>query len=374
MIWPVLFWIGALVIVGSYGGYGMWMAWKARFRPAPCKARYAADDELPHITCVIAAWNEAATIGRKLTILAHQDYPQEKVHVIVVSDGSTDGTDAVVERWARSNARVRLIRLPQRLGKPSALNAARGSIDTGIAVFMDTRQDLSPRALQDLVACLADPEVGAVSGRLRVKGDGYWTYEGWIRKSESRSGSMVQVTGSLYAMRTADIPLIPPATILDDVYVPLGVALGGKRIVMAEGAESIDTVTRSVGSEFLRKVRTLAGLVQICHMLPASLDPRANPVWTRWIFHKLSRLACPYALFLVLIGSLLAPGWFYRAVFAAACVPFILAAFSGLGIQSKLSRISQSLLAMNAAALWAPASYYLGRSAVTWVRVETDRK
>ena len=156
----------------------------------------------------------------------------------------------------------------------------------------------TPGALRELVAQLADPGVGVVSGDLRVKGDAYWTYEGFVRKRESRSGSMVQVTGSLYAVRTRDLPEIPPDTILDDVYVPLKVALSGRRIVMAESAGSLDVATLSASNEFVRKVRTLAGLVQICHRVDGCLNPAKNPLWSRFVLHKLSRLACPYALLL----------------------------------------------------------------------------
>src|SRR5258705_3487177 len=123
---------------------------------------------------------------------------------------------------------------------------------------------------------------------------------------------MVQVTGSLYAVRTVDLPEIPPDTILDDVYVPLTVALSGRRIVMAEGAGSLDVATRSASDEFVRKVRTLAGLVQICHHLDGCLNPAKNPVWGRFVLHKLSRLACPYGLLFVLAGSAMAEGLGYR--------------------------------------------------------------
>src|SRR5207244_12971982 len=112
---------------------------------------------------------------------------------------------------------------------------------------------------------LADPSVGVVAGGLRVEGVACWTFDGFVRKCESRSGSMVQVTGSLYAVRTEDLPEIPPDTILDDVYVPLKVALTGRRIVMAEGAGSLDVATRPATDALVRTVRTLAGLVQICN-------------------------------------------------------------------------------------------------------------
>jgi cellulose synthase/poly-beta-1,6-N-acetylglucosamine synthase-like glycosyltransferase len=374
MIAAALFWTGVAIVVTSYAGYGLWVAWLARVRPRPARAVYLPDDRLPAVTCVMTAADEAALVTRKLAALARQDYPADRVHVVVVSDASTDGTDAAVAARAAHDPRLRLLRTPSRRGKASALNLARPAIATDVAIFMDVRQDLTPGALRALVAALADPDVGVVSGDLRVRGDSYWTYEGFVRRRESRSGSMVQVTGSLYAIRTRDIPVIPPDTILDDVYVPLTVALTGRRIVMAERAGSLDVATRSVGHEFTRKVRTLAGLVQICHSLPRALDPTRNPVWGRFVVHKLLRLACPYALIAALGAALVAPGPVYGAALAAGAFVAIVALAGRCGLSSRLASVSQALVALNAAAFWAVPAYYLGRATVTWTRVEVDRR
>ena len=373
MIAAILFWSGLAVVLASYAGYPAWVAWRARVRPLPVRARQAADEALPALTCVMAAADEAGTIERKLRILDAQDYPRDKVRVLVVSDASTDGTDEAVARWAERDGRVRLLRTAVRGGKPTALNLARTAIDTEVAVLMDVRQDLTPRALRELVAHLADPDVGVVSGDYRARGDGYWAYERLIRRWESRSGSMVQVTGSLYALRTRDLPWIPPATILDDVYVPLSIALRGGRIVMAEAAGSLDTSTRSLGGEFVRKVRTLAGLVQLCHTLPACLVPGRNPVWGRLVAHKLLRLLCPHALLAMLVGGALASGWTFRAALAGAAAMAVCALGGSLGVRWRVTRLSQSFLALNLAALWAVPAYYLGRASVTWARVEKER-
>lgn len=373
MIWEVLFWVGLGVVFVSYAGYAIGMAGLARVRPAATGAKYLPDSLLPPVTCVLAAANEGALIGRKLGSLARQDYPPEKLAIIIVNDGSTDDTERIVQERAARDGRIRLLRTPKRSGKPTALNLARRHIETEIAVLMDVRQDLTSEAIRELVAHLADPAVGAVSGDLRVEGDAYWTYEGFVRKGESRSGSMVQVTGSLYAIRTADLPEIPPDTILDDVYVPLTVALTGRRIVMAERAGSLDVVTRSVGSEFVRKVRTLAGLVQICHTVKGCLNPARNPVWGRFVCHKLSRLACPYGLLMILAGSVMAEGWTYRVALAGVVGLGVVALGGWLGLRSRLSSIFQAFFALNTAALWAVPSYYLGHALVTWARVEADR-
>ena len=361
MIGAALFWSGLLVVLASYLGYGAWVAWRARVRPRPCRPVHQEDSALPPVTCVIAACNEEGTIARKLGALLGQDYPRDRLRVVVVDDGSADATAAIVEAWAAREPRVRLLRTPRRGGKPGALNRARPLIGPGVAVFADARQEVTPGALRALVAHLGDPTVGVVSGDYRLRGDAYWACERFLRQRESRSGSMVQVTGSLYALRAEDVAPIPEGTILDDVYVPLRIALSGRRIVMAEQAGSLDVPTRSLGGEFVRKVRTLAGLVQVCHSLPAVMSPARNPVWGRFVVHKLLRLLGPYALLAMLAGAATAPGWFYRAALVA-----------GLGLVVVVAA-ARSFLMLNLAALWAPLAYYLGRASVTWTRVEGDR-
>src|SRR5262249_20379078 len=170
-----------------------------RLRPVPVRAARAPDEALPDVTCVIAAADEAALVGRKLQILAEQDYPRDKLSVYVVSDGSTDDTDRIVAEWEARDPRVRLLRTGRRSGKPTALNLARAQIRSEITALMDVRQGLTPNAVRALVACLADPGVAVASGDLRLGGDAYWSLERSVRRWESASGSMVQATGSLYA-------------------------------------------------------------------------------------------------------------------------------------------------------------------------------
>ena len=373
MIWMAFLFLGLVVVFVSYGGYALWVAWLARVRPVPTAARYLPDALLPSVTCVMAASNEAVLIRHKLRGLTRQDYPADKLAIIVVSDGSTDATDAIVRAWERHDPRIRLLRTERRSGKPTALNLARRHIASDVAVLMDVRQALTPGAIRELVAQLADPGVGVVSGDLRVKGDAYWTYEGFVRKCESRSGSMVQVTGSLYAVRTADLPEIPPDTILDDVYVPLKVAQSGRRIVMAEAAGSLDVASRTAGDEFVRKVRTLAGLVQICHHVDGCLNPTRNPIWGRFVLHKLSRLACPYGLLLVLTGFAMAEPLGYGTAVLIGVTVGLVAIMQWRGPSPRAVRLLRSFLALNLAALWAMPSYYLGRTSVTWRRVGVHR-
>src|ERR1041384_1092071 len=151
MLWETLFWIG-VVLVAAAPGYAAWVSLQALLRPVEIPAEYAADEDLPDVTCVLAAYNEARTIRRKLDAVIGQDYPAEKLKVLVVSDGSDDGTDRIVAERAAGDPRIRLFRLPRRCGKPSALNLARRHVKSEVMVLMDLRQAVSRRAVRELVA------------------------------------------------------------------------------------------------------------------------------------------------------------------------------------------------------------------------------
>src|SRR5690606_21233324 len=136
-----------------------------------------------------------------------------------------------------------------------------------------------------LVEHLADPSVGAVTGKLRIPTTRarlarvYWAYESWLRRNEARLHSSIGVTGAVYAMRKDLWQPLPPGLLLDDVFVPMQVVLGGRRIAYAEAAVAVETRTSLPRQEYVRKVRTLTGVMQLCAWLPAILVPWRNPVW-----------------------------------------------------------------------------------------------
>src|SRR5262249_60275846 len=121
MLWIAVVCVGLVVVFVSYGGYALWVAWLARVRPVPTAARYLPDALLPSVTCVMAASNEAVRIRHKLRGLTRQDYPEDKLAIIVVSDGSTDPPDAIVRAWERRETRIRMFRRGHRSGKPRAI-------------------------------------------------------------------------------------------------------------------------------------------------------------------------------------------------------------------------------------------------------------
>ena len=311
----------AAFLLWVMAGHPLWLAWRAR-RARPVRKHF----EPRAVSVVIPVRNGAHYIRRKLESVLDLDYPRELLEVLVVSDGSTDGTDDVVRKF--SPAGVVLLRIPAS-GKPAALSAAFERVRGEILLLTDVRQSLEPESLRALVACFADPAVGAVSGELLLEQGGsaevglYWRYESWIRRNLSAVDSMFGATGPFYALRRELAIPIPPKVLLDDMYLPLAAFFRGYRLIVEERARAWDYPT-SVEIEFQRKVRTLAGNYQLLKFYPGLLGPR-NRMWLDYVSYKLGRLLLPFALAALAGFSFSLPGAWKTLALAAQAAGYGLA-------------------------------------------------
>jgi len=329
--------------------------------------------------------NEEAVIARKLENLLTLDYPQEKLDLVVISDGSGDRTPAILADYARhSRVRTRLRTLikPASEGKAAGLNDAIKLATGDVLLFTDARQQIESNALRLLIENFADPDVGAASGELMLgdpasgesgKGMGlYWRIEKKIRELESASGSVAGATGAIYCARRSllDARPLPEGTILDDVLLPMQIVREGFRVVFDSRARAWDAPYLGKGREFARKVRTLSGNYQLLQLAPWLLSSQ-NTIRFEFISHKLSRLASPFALMALFITSLFLPEPLYRAALGAqlAFYALSLAALAGIKI-GPLSRIAdpaRTFVILNCAAIVAFINFVTGRKAI-WVR------
>lgn len=363
----LFFWSCFLIIVYAYAGYPLVLRFFSR------KKALVQSAITPTVSIIIAAHNEEGTLPRKLSTLRAVDYPADRLQIIVVSDGSTDRTPSILH--AASDF-VDTIELAVSVGKAAALNRGVARATGDVLVFMDARQSHDLNVLRELVSCLADEEVGAVSGELMLEdADGksssdalgiYWKIEKLTRKLESATGSVVGVTGAIYAMRRELFRPIPAGTLLDDVLIPMQVARAGKRVIFHPGAIARDRVFNESSKEFSRKVRTLTGNYQLLRLAPWLLSP-ANPLLFRLISHKLLRLAVPFLLLAMLLSSALIRSQFFVCAFTAQLL-FYGAALVGLvkpaARRSRAVSVAYTFTMLNVAA--AKALYNFLGSRTSW--------
>lgn len=363
------FWVCLALVSYTYAGYPalLGLAARLRRRPGPPVGRFPGTASV-----VLSAFNEEGTIGRRARELADQLTDSGLAgEVIVVSDGSTDGTAAAARAVGGI---VRVVELPVNGGKAAALNRGVGEATGDLVFFADARQRWAADAMRVMADDFLDPEIGAVSGDLVVEARPgvvagvalYWRYEKWLRRREGRLHSTIGVTGAVAAVRRELFRAIPPGTILDDVYWPMQVVLRGKRVIHDERAKAFDRLPEQARDEFRRKVRTLSGNFQLAARCPALLLPWRNPVWWQFVSHKMLRLAVPWALIGLLLLSLWLPGTAYRVALGMQ-VGGYLAGLAGLWgkIGGRLASASSSFVVLNAAAwvaFWVWASGGAGRA------------
>jgi poly-beta-1,6-N-acetyl-D-glucosamine synthase len=331
----------------------------------------------PTVSVCVAAYNCKAYIAAKLDSLVALDYPAHKLEILVYSDASTDGTDEIVTSKAAKDSRVRLVRGEMRMGKPTALNCMRELATGEVLVITDSRQPLDRGALRALVSLLGAPEVGCVTGNLVLEGSAgsgvYWRYENWIRKQESRFGSVTGMTGPLSALRRSDLGQLPANLILDDVWIPMQLRLRKARVLLAEDAIARDKAFAD-DREFVRKARTLAGNYQVFWAMPRLLVPFLNPSWFETISHKIARLLCPWCLLALLVACGLgavansgSEGVRVQALLGLLVAQLAFYAVAALGGRAgRIGTVARTFLVLNAAAVVGLWRFVSGSQKVTW--------
>jgi biofilm PGA synthesis N-glycosyltransferase PgaC len=373
-----IFWLSLSGVVYIYAGYPLLIGLAAAVRPRP--HRRAANP--CSMSVVIAAFNEAARLPDKLRGLLACEGADRIREIVVVSDGSTDGTPGAAR--AVGDARIRVVEVPERRGKPSALNAAVPQCTGDVVVMTDARQAIDAPALERLCAALADAEVGVVSGELvfretaqrtsAAKGlNAYWEYEKWIRRREALVDSVPGATGALYALRRELFRPIPEATLLDDVAIPMQAVAMGARCVFESEALVFDEPSGEPEQEARRKRRTIAGNAQLVRLMPWLLAPWRNRIWFQFVSHKLLRLASPLFLLAALASNLALASAMPYSVLLGVQGAFYLLAAAGWVAQRAGRRFlpggaAMMFVALNMTTLAALADAARGAYRVRWDR------
>ncbi len=309
LLFAVAFVIALTALLWVYLGYPAVVAMAARVRPV----RLVADEQPATITVAIAVHDEAAHVAERIADALAQDGPASPVlEVIVGSDGSTDGTDTVVEAIARTDPRVRLVALP-RAGQTPTQQALFEAAQADVVVLTDAETRFAPGALARLVAPFGDPRVGAATGRLEWRDEGatatsrneglYWRYERRVRDLESRAGWLTAVTGAFLAVRRSSYRPVPAAASMDHL-LPLYVREQGGLVVYVPDAVATDRPISGLREQFRSRTRTATRGIRANLSMAGRLAPWRRPsaalaIWS----HKLLRWATPLLGFVAVLGA-----------------------------------------------------------------------
>jgi cellulose synthase/poly-beta-1,6-N-acetylglucosamine synthase-like glycosyltransferase len=334
------------------------------------------------VSVIISAYNEEKSIGEKLENILALDYPKDRFEVVLASDGSTDQTNAIVQRYQERG--VKLLALP-RVGKAAALNAAVSTSKGEILVFSDANSMYKPDAVRFLVRPFADPNIGGVAGDQRyikknkAKNEGigertYWNFDRIMKQFESRAGNTISATGAIYAIRRS---LFQPVQegVTDDFFTSTAVIAQGYRLVFAEDAVAYEPVAAASSVEFGRKVRVITrGLRAVLHSRRQLLNPFRYGFYAIQLFsHKVMRRLIVFPiLFLILVTPFLWKyGWFYQLALIGQMMFYGIALFGFLLDRSrskklKILTIPYYFCMVNTAAVIASLNLLRGRQIKRW--------
>ena len=375
-----LFWLSAALVVYIYIGYPALMGLLAlKKRPV------AYDDSYqPSVSILIAAYNEEKDIAETLENKIAQQYPKDRLEILVVSDESEDDTDQIVQRYARqSDVSIRLFRQTPRQGKTAGLNLIAPEAKGEIIIFSDANSQWAPDAVAKLVRNFADPEVGYVTGKMvythddgSLMGDGcssYMKYENWLRAKETAVGSIVGVDGGIDAMRrNLYEPLSPDQ--LPDFVQPLKVVEKGWRAIYEPDALLKEKALKDSESEFAMRVRVSLRAVWALYDMRRLLNPFSHGLYAFQLFsHKVLRYyAFVPLVILALVSTVLSnDGVWYTLAFWAQLGFYGLACAGhskeGKGEElSSLFAIPYYFVLLNLACLYAAQAFQRGEKRTTW--------
>ncbi|MEJ0072319.1 MAG: glycosyltransferase family 2 protein [Pseudomonadota bacterium] len=306
-IW--LFWAAFALTVYTYVGYPAVVGLLARMCGRPHRIGVLE----PTVTLLIPAHNEAVVIAAKLDNALALDYPRDKLQIRVLSDGSTDGTDAIVRCYAANG--IELQRIEPRGGKPGAVNHGVPFARGEILLLCDANTLFAPDAVRRLVRHFADPAVGAVTGDVRLSspdvaygaGEGlFYRLERFLQISETRLWTAIGVDGGMYALRRSLYRPNRRDTLIDDFVIAMNVAKTGARVIYDPEAIAVEDAVPDPAQELRRRVRTTAGGFQ--SLFEGLGRPGAGqPVlWLGYLSHKVLRWLSAFVLVVMFAANAVA--------------------------------------------------------------------
>lgn len=367
------FWGSLIFIFYAYAGYCLVLLAISCIRSRPV----LAGDIQPTVSFVITAYNEEARIEEKIENALQQQYPRERLEIVVASDCSSDRTDEIVRSYASSA--VRLIRAPERRGKEAAQKVAVSQTSGEVLVFSDVATTLPPQGIANIVKSFHDPTVGCVSSvdqfvdaEGNLSGEGaYVKYEMLLRRLETKVNTLVGLSGSFFAARrTVCTPWA------DDLQSDFNTLLNSMKAGLRGVSDS-----QSVGyyrnltdekKEYQRKVRTvLRGIAVLMRSLPM-LNPFRYGMFAWQLFsHKLCRWLVPFAMIGALVSNLVLAtqsAW-YRVLLVGQGIFYVLAAaYAGCHWmpKSNLFRLPSFFVLVNLSILDAWMRYVRGDRVFRW--------
>ena len=391
----LLFWISIGLLLHSYVFYHIIMRLLARSKNAN-QIQYSAEDTWPRVAILMAAHNEEEVLAQKMETLINQDYLSDRIQIFVGSDASTDKTNGILHKYAKTHDHVHFHLFKERKGKPGIINTLAQEAmwmgepaDEELFLLTDASVMLEPDVITKLAAHFKNPKVGLVDAHMHYTGmekdgistaeDTYLNQEVRLKQAESMAfGTMMGPFGGCYMMRSELYHPIPPSFLVDDFFLSMQVFRKGKQCINELSAICREPVTHKLSEEFRRKKRIAAGNFQNLKYFRSMLNP-FSPLGFSFISHKVIRWIGPILILMALLSSA-ALMLFYGSIFFSCVTVLILicaflfplmdSLFSAFGLHIGLLRKIRYFNLMNVAMMAGMIRYVKGVKNNIWQPTE----
>jgi len=340
------------------------------------------EEYLPNLSLIMAAYNEEAHIERKIKNCLSLEYPESKLEIIIGSDGSDDGTNEIVQKYA--GKRILFFLHSTRRGKMAVINDGVHNAKGEICIFTDVSELFDRDALKKLVRNFVDSSIGAVTGNHIYNlsdnelGKGthlYWRYQRWIQRTESRLSTILSCDGTIYACRRHLYIPPPEGTINDDKAVPMGVVQQGYRVIFESDAIARGDVLPETKAFFRQKVRGQAGMYQLFWLFKGMFWPKHPVVWFIFLSHTVGPVMIPWLLLVLLLSNtVLCLTYPYNLFFIGQIIFYAGAVFGVIAhhknMRLPLVHIPYFFTVSNVASFVAFWSFIFKVQKATWTKVE----
>jgi biofilm PGA synthesis N-glycosyltransferase PgaC len=382
----ILFWFSLFVIFYSYIGYGILLYFLVQLKKVFAGNKTNnSDKEIfePEISLIVSAYNEEDFIERKIKNTLELKYPANKLKIIFITDGSSDNTYQIINRYNT----ILSLHEPERRGKLAAMNRAMQFVDTPYVIFSDANTLLNVDCIKEIAKHYADPKVGGVAGEKKVindfentaagVGEGlYWKYESFLKKLDSSFHSVVGAAGELFSVRTDLFEKEEKNVIIEDFVQSLKICMKGYVIRYEPNAYAIETSSASMKEEQKRKVRICAGAFQAMIILKGLFNFFKYPVLSfQFISHRILRWTiCPICLVILLISNVLitidSSEPLYKTILVLQICFYICALigwfFASKNIKLKILYVPYYFLFMNVAVFLGFKRFMMKQQSVLW--------
>ena len=364
----ILFWICLVICIYTYVGYGVLLyllvLLKRMVKGKPKQMELPEDSQLPDVAFMVCAYNEQDVVEMKMQNIHKLDYPKDKLHVVWVTDGSSDNTNEYLKAYPE----VEVIYSPERRGKTAALNHGLSMVTSDITVMTDANTMVNREAIREIVRCMQDPKVACVAGEKRVmsrhegeiaaEGEGlYWKYESALKRLDSELYSAMGAAGELNAIRTHLYEKMSETALLDDFVMSMRMVEQGYKIAYTSEAYAMEYGSANLEEESKRKRRIAAGGLQSSWWLRSMMNPFKNfMVAFQFVSHRVLRWSITPIALMALIPLnvalvMMKAGTVYTIIWILQIL-FYLTAFSGYlleqhGHKNKLLYVPYYFLFMN---------------------------